>query len=996
MARCLGAILSSAAVVLAVFAVTIMGGHAGAATVDETLHHIGLLPPRVDGILEPGRPGTIAEWDDDSLIKEISLAGENGTTVTGELRTKSIGNGFYFGLSLEAPRRPELFLFTDLDADGRADQVVGMMGGRNVEFVVTGNEWTPAQNESMTLARVAITQSGAGDRWTGEIGLVPQSTAPNTGRVGFALALMDPVTRDAFWYPAPEGLCVPQIDPPRFPPPDKICFIPYHFKYGIDPSKLVTLRIASPSVTRIEVTQAIQTADQQMPLAAGKTSLARVFVNPGAVADEVEVTLYGSRLAVLRAAIIDGRAVVYVGWQYLGSLTQTFLAPPSPSRANMADSANFRLPTEWTEAGSLRLEAQVRSTSGVPVPDTTWLLGASRTASFSFKATHDLVTYVVPVDEGSVVSDATISSFTQNMTTVYPMANPSYPVLGSDVLGHPWTGTDDQLLADLTEIVALIVVVIILQVLFGNEVTFQVPDQVFGLRNRNLGGLSDPVWCGGDSFAAWGGLSASSRELVMAHEIQHNIGPGQIDFGAGNCRGAGTGYYGYHIGGCGADASDAAWRSAYGSNDFTAHDLGWDPTVADPERDQRALVPATYPDFMSYCQSEDISGVPVGTTPTKWISTYRWENLFGRLQQWATLKPGARSHLGMGEVPSIRVVRGTIPASGTPTVLPTFETPGVLPPDFPLSRGAATTSAFKVVVRDSAGVALETAYVDPVFTNAEGGPRPAHPFVFMFPDNGQVASVELANQSGSVLQSYRHIDSPLVAFTSVPNAFARGVPARVAWSAQGPNSSFLLSQLEYSPDNATWFQLGQPTMANESLVTFVDLPGSDHGRLRVRVTNGLDTAMSVSATFSVPTRRAQISISGSPAAQSVLSRYSFRADVTAPDTGGVGEDRIEWLLDGAPLGRGSMVSFDVRGAGNHILSVAYTDSSGSASEASVNLEATNRPFPTLAALAEFEAALVSEQPPVTPTDYTWLLAGLGIVAICVIVIAIVWYRRQKP
>lgn len=930
-----------------------------------SVYNVGLFRPRIDGFLEPALPDRISEWNDDSASLEIKLQSADGSSHAADLRVKSIGPDFYFALDVEYPVQPQVYLVLDLDMDGQADQMVASIGEHSLDLIHQGGEWVPV-GEEMTIGLAATLPSGQADHWITEIGHVGLPDDTDEKRIGWNLRIIHPETGEGFWFP-PQNPDCPFPDGPSepWPPLDKWCFQPMDFTFDLEDGPFDWILPANPKVERIEVTQAIQTEDNDMPLVLGKTSMARVFVDPDGVSREVTVTLYGSEIEFLTIQI--GQITAF--WQgvkrSLGSMTRTFTAPVDPDRESIVDSANFVLPTDWTEVELLGLYAEVACLNCVQVPKGITFIRFYEGSIFSFEETHDLVTYIVRIDEGGVLpSDATIQAFTENMTNTYPMANPSYPMWRESI--GPWTGTGQELLVELTKIAMQIAGEISFQSLQGLPITLEFPDQVFGARSTNVGGLSDPVWFGGDSLASWGG-QARVGNLVMAHEVMHNIGPDDNT----------NGHYGRHIDVCAGDLGDPDWTAQDPTGNGEIQDVGWTPSVSNPETNQAALIAPTRTDFMTDCANS-------------WISTYRWEKLFDRLQNWVVGRPGLRNGY-LDDFLTIRVIQGTIPLTGTPTMAPTYEAPGILPDGYVPSTATSDQYTAKVVVRREGGSIQQTIYIDPVYVDVEGNPHDEYHFVYFVPDNGNITAVELLDDQDNVTQSYSSIDSPVVDFTSVPSSFQRGEPALVSWTGMAPSSPFLQYQVEYSHDNVTWFPIGPLTTNEESEVTLFDLPGSTEGRLRLRATNGFDTAYAISSPFTLGNQQPSISISGVDLEQSVRSHLSFKASVSDPDMGVVDPEEIVWSLDGDEIDQGRVTDFVAHSAGKHTLKAEYTDSSGAKAEDSIEIDCINRPFPTTEALEEFEDALIldedgEEEPP-------WWLILLAIVLI-VIAIVIISLRRR--
>lgn len=110
------------------------------------------------------------------------------------------------------------------------------------------------------------------------------------------------------------------------------------------------------TISRIEVTQAIQDEAQSVPLVAGKSTAVRVFVrqqgNPDTLISGVTVALRGFR---------EGNELAS---SPLRAVNLPIRAQAEPDRGNPNHSQNFILPEAWTQAGTLVLQAELRLAPG--------------------------------------------------------------------------------------------------------------------------------------------------------------------------------------------------------------------------------------------------------------------------------------------------------------------------------------------------------------------------------------------------------------------------------------------------------------------------------------------------------------------------------------------------------------------------------------------------------------------------------------------------------
>ena len=284
--------------------------------------------------------------------------------------------------------------------------------------------------------------------------------------------------------------------------------------------------------------------------------------------------------------------------------------------------------------------------------------------------------------------------------------------------------------------------------------------------------MSDPVWLGGLSFASWGSATTSSAGLIMAHEIQHNIGPLLLDMD-----GNGTyytpdvdEYYGGHIGGCTATDNDEEWNGLYGESDFSVHELGWIPWGDDADSNPSKLVPRGKKELMSYCNDEYFH-------PAKWISDYRWEKLVHRLQHWENGHPGITSRGQVNEDSTVRFIRGTVDLNGNVTLNPTHEVSGLIPQEdsrFGRSQGLEEGHEYRIVAKDSLDNVLDTIYWKPNFISSEGEPMNGSTFVRVIQDDGNIASIEFVKADHEYLNVDLEVDENYTALIDDARFYASG------------------------------------------------------------------------------------------------------------------------------------------------------------------------------------------------------------------------------
>ncbi len=179
----------------------------------------------------------------------------------------------------------------------------------------------------------------------------------------------------------------------------------------------------------IEITQAVQTRNNSMPLVQNKDTVARVYVTATSslslpIRKTVTVELHGLR----NGAALPGSPLV-----------QDFAAPRIIDRANINDTANFELPGTWPQ-DEIDLHAQVYDAHGNS--------DSSLFYRFNFTCKATPTYWVIPLNTGTklapvLIAQSEIDAQESYIESVFPVAN-------IDWVQQPWTvigptTTDDSL-----------------------------------------------------------------------------------------------------------------------------------------------------------------------------------------------------------------------------------------------------------------------------------------------------------------------------------------------------------------------------------------------------------------------------------------------------------------------------------------------------------------------------------------------------------------------
>ncbi|MBM4412999.1 MAG: hypothetical protein FJ040_06075 [Chloroflexi bacterium] len=605
----------------------------------------------------------------------------------------------------------------------------------------------------------------------------------------------------------------------------------------------------------IEVTQAIQTVDNLVPLVAKKDTVVRVTVKSSAPTIPAVVYLSAKRGGVTLAG---------------SPLSIIMTAKNSPNRHNLEDTANFLLPDAWTTAGTVTLRASVAKVAGSVL--------ASTSTSVQFN-TRDVPTYwVTPLNEGTaasptVASDELISSNESYFETVYPVADVNF-------VRRTWSDLDvgEKNISDVitmgVEYYHAIGIAWLFTYLFVGSEPFKLPEMVY-IFTTKPGGMSDPVWYGTGGGRVAAGNVGSSREGTLAHEFNHNLDR--------NVSGSET--FGRHIEGCNSEAGDSAWPYS----DRYINEVGFDTrlpwTTATSAR--RTVIPNndTWPDYMTYCQS--------GSLPTKWVSPYRYT------QQYALYAPGKARSDEMARVASKTPafwMSGIINVDGSGN----FNKVAFEPETFSPTITDTMTGTHSIKVLDSLGAELESYGFTPDFTAHEGITPTVKAFGFTIPNTTGAAKIELYNGSTLLESRTKSANSIVAAFSNLTRGQVINKKTAVNWTATDADttdSTLWRYDIFYSPDGRKWY----PLAMNLRTKTFVFDPNTVQAgtaaKLRLVANDGFNVTRVDSTVISVSGGPPVVTIT-QPANAGTYSSNDFiplNGDARSISTDGLSENNVFWF-----------------------------------------------------------------------------------------------------
>lgn len=637
----------------------------------------------------------------------------------------------------------------------------------------------------------------------------------------------------------------------------------------------------------IEVTQAVQTPDNALPLVADKETAARVYLaNNDGSATTMSVFLYGRRGGV----------------DLPGSpLHVLFTAPTTVDRDRLDDTANFRLPSSWTGSGSVEFQARSRRILGAESTTTPMVL--------DFQTRRVPVVWTVPVNRGSESSPrllpaADIEDGKSYMETVFPVSQITY-------VDKPWTALGasmphgDSLLNELNEYYGSAVLAWIFGLLFTGESPFDLPDQLVGFTPTS-DGKADPTWFNnGLGYVAYAG-DIMAGDLIAAHEVNHLLD------------GSSDGTWGRHNGGCGSPGVDPNWP--YANDDV--NEVGFDtraPWVNGVVASRRTVITSDYPDFMSYCQHPSLPGT--------WISPYRWEILFDHFAPAGAAVANLATQQAVAQAAAVEEVMylsGRLGVGGDGELAPVMV-------QFGMPTPTPSGTQYTIEVRDGSDLLLESLSFDILFEDVEGDPVDEIYVNFRVPNPTGVAHIALYRGTTLLDEISVSATVPDVTILTPSGGEVWQTTGTIVWEASDPDGDSLTFSLFYSPDTgATWHPVASGLTGTTHEVDADLLPGGTGGKIRIVASDGYNTTTVDSAgTFTVANRAPRPTITAPKEGDRFDAGVPILLKGTAQDAedGTLPGESLLWSVDGAPVAVGQEAEV-VLGDGFHVVELTALDGDG--------------------------------------------------------------------
>jgi hypothetical protein len=318
--------------------------------------------------------------------------------------------------------------------------------------------------------------------------------------------------------------------------------------------------------------------------------------------------------------------------------------------------------------------------------------------------------------------------------------------------------------------------------------------------------------------------------------------------------------------------------------------------------------------------------------PNQWISVANYRALFNRLSASDTRR-------GDSTAPYL-VVSGFLQPGGD----------GQLDPAYELSQIAGQHDSqgegpYRLELLGQGGELLFTRYFAGGVVEGDD-PSEVVSFIEMMPRPANLARIALWDGENKVDELLLTANTPNVQLSTSLAGHTMDGLTEVTWTASDADGDSLRYAIEYSPDGGSLWQIVAAQLTDT--VYTIDpayLPGTTQGKLRVRASDGLQTAESVSdGFFTVPSHAPTVQIlSPQPGYQANWLHVDLVGSAYDREDGPLPEAAFAWSVDGMPAGQGSVVSIDPLGNGAHVISLTVTDSSGQIATAEVTVTMTALP-----------------------------------------------------
>jgi hypothetical protein len=670
-----------------------------------------------------------------------------------------------------------------------------------------------------------------------------------------------------------------------------------------------------------EVTQAIQSPANDVPLVANKPTYVRAYgkqVAGTSQANTAEAYLYGTR----NGSPLPGSPLKSING------ARNFITGGTYDRGQRNDGWLFQLPGSWTDPSTINLQLVVDPRHLYFDPSAA---NNTLTGNFTFNQKAPVCIVTVPVRTHGPEASPSGSHFWFSIDMVrrlWPASNVWTYKQDSDIaeLEACWWGPFPypcfgpyEIPEDNWKILASLTV----RDIFSDD-----PDECdnAGAETHYIGIVDPSVDTGGANGAglmgfdqAWVKLPPLSpntndwntpRAATLAHEMSHNYDRKHVNCG-------------------GPDDTDPGYPYPPCQLDNTGPDAhyGFQTT------DQSVIAPDAARDFMAY-----------GTN--RWVSDYNWKSLFGKINALAADQPAAPSGAqpNLADASTVVMLTGAI----TPTtnqgalnyawtvitgalsshVLNKWQAAAspalnnsIMQPNAPLT----VTYHLRLfdnnnVMLDDRVVTLQDSHIHPDnLAGVTADDSPVKNFALTFPAPvGTVARLDLLADETLLARLQPGLSMPALSIVKPAGGETFNNQMTIIWNGTDADTNDrLLFNVQYSPDNSvTWLPVANdvPGTLDTHLVTLTlnslaGLPGSGagQGHIRVMASDGYHTALATSAGFTVVNHPPDpfITTPGDNEVDQPGGSITLHGGATDAEDGGLSGSSLEWKINSSSVGTGT-------------------------------------------------------------------------------------------
>lgn len=431
-----------------------------------------------------------------------------------------------------------------------------------------------------------------------------------------------------------------------------------------------------------------------------------------------------------------------------------------------------------------------------------------------------------------------------------------------------------------------------------------------------IGGIAHDL----PSHAALGRTSAirlgtETVNEMVSHEVGHTLGLHHTNTQAPGITAAPPGCYNL--------AADSGTDWPFGSNTIQSMTR---PEVAFDVAAHKPLLPEATFEIMSYC-------VP------RWISPFSYKKALTALGGGSVTSAGRQAQVERSTAQgSFWTISGAI-RDGSAVVDPVFDETTVGPVD-------AGTGTHRIEVQDAAGAVLFLRQFTPSSAHSESsGPEASGPAVFfeLIPVQAGAARVVVFNPADAAIGTVAFGGSaPVVRLLQPAGGGSLAGQQAISWTVTDADSATRTAKVFYAPDGINWRQLARQAQSDTVTVDFDQLPGATGtARIKVVVSDGVNSAAAVSAPFSVPRKALQDVQILAPLANAAYPRETevqFEGTAYDVDDGMLDDTAVTWRssLDGV-LGNGAFLATTALRPGTHAITMSAVDSDGNTREAATTV-----------------------------------------------------------